>query len=269
MRILFIGCGSMGGAIVSGMLRSCNFEKGEIFTILPNGSHNIGKIEKSFGIKVFTQYPKGEKFDAIVFAVKPQTLYEILPYYKTNITDSSTLILSIAAGKKISFFSGFFNEHLIVRLMPNLAATVNKAVTVACSSGALNEAQKALVDKIFTSIGNLYYVNDENLLDVVTAISGSGPAYLFNMAEHLKSSAIQHGLDSELASHLVCETFIGAAKLLENGGKDLEELRQAVSSKGGTTEAGLKVFNSRHKFENLINKAIIAAVDRSRKISDS
>ena len=112
MRILFIGCGSMGGAIVSGMLRSYSFKKGEIFTILPNDSHNIEKVEKSLGIKVFTQYPKGERFDVIVFAVKPQTLYEILPYYKTKITDHSTLILSIAAGKKIKFFPAFLNTTL-------------------------------------------------------------------------------------------------------------------------------------------------------------
>ncbi len=268
MQILFVGCGNMGGAIVSGMLQSCNFAKDEISAILPLHSPDMYKTEKRFGIKVYNSFPSERNFDAILFAVKPQTFYEILPSYREALTGVNTLVISIAAGKTTKYLASFFSTQPIVRVMPNINALVGKSVSVAYSNKPLSSEQNELVQKIFTSVGTLNFVKDENILNAVTAVSGSGPAYFFQFVEYMIDAAIQLGLDDKLSHALATETFIGSAKLLENEKVSLAELRAYVTSPGGTTAAALQVFNENDKLKALAEAALKAACKRATELSE-
>lgn len=268
MQILFVGCGNMGGAIVSGMLQSCNFAKDEISAILPPHSPDMYRTEERFGIKVYSSFPSEKNFDAILFAVKPQTFYEILPSYREALTGVNTLVISIAAGKTTKYLASFFSTQPIIRVMPNINALVGKSVSIAYANKPLTSAQKELVQKIFTSVGSFNIVNDESILDAVTAVSGSGPAYFFQFIEHLIDAAKKLGLDEKLAHALATETFIGSAKLLEHEKVSLAELRSYVTSPGGTTAAALQVFNESDQLKTLAEAALKAACKRAGELSE-
>lgn len=268
MQILFVGCGNMGGAIVSGMLQSCNFAKDEISAILPLHSPDIYKTEKRFGIKVYDSFPSERNFDAILFAIKPQTFYEILPSYVTALTGVKTLIISIAAGKTTKYLASFFSDQTIVRVMPNINALVGESVSVAYTNKPLTPNQDELIQRIFTSVGTLNFVENENILDAVTAISGSGPAYFFQFVEHLIDAAKKLGLNEKLAQTLAIETFIGSAKLLKNKKVSLAELCAYVTSPGGTTAAALQIFNKNDQLKSLTEAALKAACTRAAELSE-
>lgn len=267
MQILLVGCGNMGGAIVSGMLQSCNFSISEISAVLPPSSPDIKKTEERFGIKVYTSFPSEKKFDAILLAVKPQTLPEILPYYRAALTDLNTIVISIVAGKNTEYLASFFSDQTIVRTMPNINALVGKSTTVGYANKPLTSKQNALVEKIFSSFGDFHFVSDESLLDAVTALSGSGPAYFFQFIEHLTAAAQNLGLSRELAEQLAISTFAGSAHLLENLQQSPAALRQMVTSPGGTTAAALATFNHDDAWQKLTEAALKAAQLRAKELS--
>lgn len=266
MNIVFIGCGNMGGAIVSGMLESKNFQANQITAVLPNDSPDISRLTAKFNINVKTEYPKTEKVDAVVVAVKPQILDDIMPEYSAKI-HQDTLVISICAGKTIEYFSRFLEPHAIVRTMPNLNGMVGYGSTVGCVNKAIYSDKKKIVEDIFNSVGSYTWVNDEKLIDPVTAISGSGPAYYFLFTELLAQAGEKLGLPSDLAQKLARETFIGAGAVLKSNDEPPSELRKSVTSPGGTTEAALKTFTSNSDLKKLIEDATFAAKKRGEELS--
>lgn len=268
MNIIFVGCGNMGSAIVSGMLKSPDFNAEQISTVLPPLSPDILKVQNSLKIRIYNELPKNKDFDIIFFAVKPQTLPSILPIYKEALRGKRAIIISIVAGKSAAYFREFFPNAKIVRTMPNLNAMYGKGSTVGIYDKALTSNEKETIEKIFTSIGHFYWSEDESVMDAVTAISGSGPAYYFAFTEYLTAAAEKIGIPKALAKNLAEETFIGAAEVLSKANKSPAELRAAVTSKGGTTEAALESFNKEDAFSKLIQNAVTSAKNRAKELSE-
>jgi len=253
----------MGGAIVEGMLSSGNYQKNEIIAILPTDSPDIELVKSKYGIEV-TDIANLPELDYLVIAIKPQILEEVLPTLKIS---PSTCVISIAAGKKVEYFRRYFPESPIIRTMPNINAMVMHSVTVGCYDGEISEDNKRECEKIFKSVGTFDFVDDENLMDAVTSISGSGPAYFFRFVELLNEAGVAAGLSEDVATTISLNTFVGSAKLAENSDKSIGDLRSAVTSKAGVTQAALDVFNADNRLGDLIKDVVQAAIKRSKELS--
>jgi pyrroline-5-carboxylate reductase len=263
MKIAFLGCGNMGGAIVQGMISSGNYQPSDIIAILPQDSPDIKMVKSKYGIEVFHQGNLPE-IDYLIVAVKPQILDEVM---STLDLPNDVCVISIAAGKKTSYFRKYLPDNPLIRTMPNINAMVGHSVTVGCYDKQVPNSNKSECEKIFKSVGSFDFVDDENLMDAVTAISGSGPAYFFRFVEMLKEAAIESGLPKSVADNICINTFEGSAKLAGDSDKDISELRAAVTSKGGTTQAALDVFDNNDSLRSTVSNAIKAAVKRSKELS--
>jgi len=266
MNILFVGCGNMGSAIVSGMLDSKKFTSNEITALLPEENNDAKELVSKFNISIIHELVSNNDVDVLIFAVKPQILDEIMSEYAGKISPNA-LIISICAGKTVSYFEKHFPHNNIVRTMPNLNSMIQKGSTVGIANNKLPENHKNIVESIFESVGSYTWLDDEDLVDIVASISGSGPAYFFLFTELLAKAGIKHGLGEDLANKLAIETFIGAAATLEQSGELPSDLREAVTSKGGTTAAALGVFNDSDVLGELIKSATKEAVAKAKILS--
>jgi pyrroline-5-carboxylate reductase len=204
--------------------------------------------------------------DVILFAVKPQALAEIAPAYQRF--SKSVVFLSIAAGCTIHSLQTLLGpEAAIVRCMPNTPAAIRRGVTVACANAGASGDQRALCTRLLEAVGEVVWIEDENLMDAVTAVSGSGPAYLFLLAEELAAAGIAVGLPRDLAERLARLTVTGAGALLATTHLSPSELRENVTSPGGTTEAALKILMGPGGLRNLMTMAVRSAAERSRALS--
>jgi pyrroline-5-carboxylate reductase len=213
--------------------------------------------------------PKGKPAQAaaIVIAVKPQTALAAVPPLRSHV-GKSTLVLSIMAGRTI----GFLEKHLppgtaIVRAMPNTPASIGRGITVAVANAKVSARQRKQASDLLAAIGKVEWVGDETLIDAVTALSGSGPAYVFLLAEAMTKAGIAGGLPAALAARLARETVAGSGELLHRSDLDAAILRQNVTSPGGTTAAALEVLMGAGGFDELLTKAIAAATRRSRELA--
>jgi pyrroline-5-carboxylate reductase len=205
---------------------------------------------------------------AIVFAVKPQSLAETLPAYR-RFADRETVFLSIAAGKTLRFFARILgDEAAVVRAMPNTPAAIARGIAVACANPRVAPAQRALCTRLLGAVGEVAWVADEALLDPVTAVSGSGPAYVFLLIECLAEAGIAAGLPAALAMTLARATVSGSGELARLSSEDAAQLRRNVTSPGGTTEAALKILMAEDGMAALMRRAIAAATARSRDLAD-
>jgi len=216
-------------------------------------------------IKSFKDIPAGFKPQVVIFAVKPQALAETVQDYKAY---AGALFLSVAAGKPIAFFE----KHLgagakIVRSMPNTPAAVGKAITVAVANKNVSGAEKEQAARLLGAIGAVVWVEKESLLNPVTALSGSGPAYVFLLIETLTKAGIHIGLEAEMAEKLARHTVIGSAALAEADPSPAAQLRQNVTSPGGTTEAALKTLMAHPGIQELFDRALKAAAKRAEELS--
>lgn len=214
------------------------------------------------------ELPATAQPDAVVFAVKPQIINAVLPAY-SRWAGPQTLFLSIAAGKTI----GGIARHLggtaaIVRCMPNTPAAIGRAITVACPNGRVTAAQRRLCDSLLAAIGDSAWVEDEVLMDAVTAVSGSGPAYVFLLIEALAEAGARAGLPADLALQLARATVAGAGELARVSPETPARLRENVTSPGGTTRAALDVLMAEHGLPELMDRAIAAAAARSRELAN-
>lgn len=247
MKILLIGCGKMGSAMLNGWKKS--------------GITGVEVIDPALGKEV-GDLPKNFSPDYIVVAVKPQEMGNVLP----TIAKFSGKVISIAAGKKIKFIMSHMGKRTIIRAMPNLPAVLGQGVTGAFSNKQLTTLERRDITKILSAFGELVWVKKESEIDMVTAISGSGPAYVFLFAQGLIEAAENMGFNSNQAEMLVFGTLKGSLNLAEKSGMDLDELIKSVASKGGTTEAALKVFKAKN-FKKIIGQAASAARKRSMQLS--
>jgi pyrroline-5-carboxylate reductase len=203
---------------------------------------------------------------AICLAVKPQDVEAMLksfPYSPDN------LIISIVAGKTLAFFSKHIGDKVkVVRTMPNLPAVIGQGMTGMYASENVTDDERKFAEKLFAGIGSHIWVEREELIDAVTAISGSGPAYYYLFTEYLTEAAKELGLKEDIARELAYQTFIGSANLLKSTGENPDDLRNKVTTPGGTTEAAIKEFNKDDCLKDIITAAAKAAAKRSRELAD-
>lgn len=210
--------------------------------------------------------PAGFVPDAVVLAVKPQGAAEAVPHYARFAPGA--VFLSIMAGRTIAGVQGLLGgEAAVVRAMPNTPAAVRQGITVACAGPGVTAGQRALCERLLAAIGAVAWVEDEALIDPVTAVSGGGPAYVFLLAELLERAAVEQGIPADLARMLARHTVAGSGALLAAGTEDAAALRRAVTSPRGTTERALAVLMHEAAWPALISRAIAEATARSRELA--
>lgn len=264
IRIVFLGAGRMASAIIRGLLEEKHYSPQEIACTC--GNDNTGPdLAKATGIRFLPEITAAvQQAEALVLACKPQQFAEIDAELSSAAADK--LVLSILAGTPLARLSNTFSSaRNIVRTMPNTPGQIGAGVTAFAPLQELNPTDAAIVENTLSSLGNFHQV-DETDLDAVTALSGSGPAYVFEFAAALREAGIQCGLDSELATSLTIDTLLGAAMLLADSEQSAEDLRNAVTSPGGTTAAALNVFST-GDLRGLTQKALAAAKARSLELA--
>ncbi len=261
--LLLVGCGRMGSAMLSGW-REQGLAPSIAVDPAPQAAGFAGRDMTV--LRDAVDIPAGFEPAAVVLAVKPQNAADTLPAYARFA--GKTVFLSIMAGRTISGIRALLGDQAaIVRAMPNTPAAVRQAVTVACPSPLVAPEQRALCDRLLQAIGTVAWAEDEGLLDPVTAVSGSGPAYVFLLAELMEQAAIEQGIPPDLARLLARQTVSGSGALLAASKEDAADLRVAVTSPGGTTAEALRVLMDRAAWPAAMSAAIAAATKRSRELA--
>ncbi|HEX5455116.1 MAG TPA: pyrroline-5-carboxylate reductase [Stellaceae bacterium] len=264
--IVLVGCGQMGGAMLRGWL-ACAAAK-RFVVIEPAGiPPDLAEQRGVAWHRAADALPSDLRPDAVVFAIKPQVLDDVVPAYRRWVAPH-TLFLSIAAGKTIGGLTRHLGEAAaVVRAMPNTPAAIGRAITVACPTPRVDAAQRLLCEALLAAIGEVAWIEDEALMDAVTAVSGSGPAYVFLLIEALAAAGEEAGLPAGLALRLARETVAGAGELARRSADTPARLREAVTSPGGTTRAALDVLMGENGLAPLLNRAVAAATARSRELA--
>jgi len=267
--LLLVGCGNMGGALAHGWL-SNGLPADALWVVDPapfNGKPD--GVQPSNRVATITYLPVGFHPGMIVLAVKPQMMATLLPVM-SSINTKTSVVMSIAAGTSLAYIAPFFDDSaLIVRAMPNTPAAIGKGVTgLYCGAGPA-AAQKTMLNDLLGAVGKVIWLKDEAQLNPLTAISGSGPAYVFHMVEALAAAAEAEGFAPEQAALMARETLIGAAALLEQGDVPAGQLRARVTSPAGTTAAALDVLMGEAGLVRLMREAVRAARRRSESLSNS
>ena len=258
----------MGGALLEGWLQR-GIKASDITIVEPNTDIRE-MLSTDHGVQTCASrddIPTSFVPNVVMFAVKPQVMDEVAPLY-ASFKGSDCVYLSIAAGKAIDYFEAHLGrEAAIIRAMPNTPAAVRRGITVACSNANTSAEQRETCDALLQAVGSVEWVEDEGLIDAVTALSGGGPAYVFLLVESLAQAGIDAGLPAELAMRLARETVSGSGELLHQASEEASILRQNVTSPGGTTAEALRVLMAEDGWQPLITKAIAAATARSRELA--
>ena len=261
--IALAGAGKMGGAMLTGWLAQ-GLDAKHVVVIEPHPSPEISALTAK-GIRLNPAAKDAGTVDTLVVAVKPQSFREAGAALK-SFTGSSTLVVSIMAGMPIAALEQVCGG-MVVRAMPNTPAAIGRGITVAVAAKKVSAAQRATADALLRATGSVEWVDDESLMDAVTAVSGSGPAYVFLLAEELARAGVEAGLPAELATKLARETVAGSGELLHRSNLASATLRQNVTSPGGTTAAALEVLMGKDGLQPLMIRAIAAATQRSKDLA--
>jgi pyrroline-5-carboxylate reductase len=262
--IVLCGAGKMGGALLEGWLQA-GLAPGQVAVIEPNPAPPIAALGAR-GVRINPNATALRDAAAIVIAVKPQIAADALPVLAPMIGEA-TVVVSIMAGRTLQFLAATLPQaRALVRAMPNTPAAIGRGITVAVPR-QVNEAQRDLAHRLLIASGTVEWVADEALMDAVTAVSGSGPAYVFLLAEALAEAGMAAGLPAPLAEKLARETVAGAGELLHRSTLSAATLRENVTSPGGTTAAALEVLMGAGGLPQLLRKAVAAATERSRKLA--
>jgi pyrroline-5-carboxylate reductase len=260
-HVLLVGAGKMGGALLDGWL-SLGLNPRKLAVFEPQPSPDIAAIG---GLRLNPD-PATVQAAAIVLAVKPQTAPEVIPAL-AGLAERA-VVISIMAGRTLGYLERSLGAGTAaVRAMPNTPAAIGRGITVAVANARVSAAQRDLAHKLLAATGSVEWVRDEGLLDAVTAVSGSGPAYVFLLAESLARAGVDAGLSPELAARLARETVAGAGELLHRSPLDPRTLREKVTSPGGTTAAALDVLMGADGLDDLMKRAVAAATRRSRELA--
>ncbi|HQT87929.1 MAG TPA: pyrroline-5-carboxylate reductase [Acidiphilium sp.] len=261
--LLLLGGGKMGSALLAGW-RTRGVE--QVVVIDPDPAATALADGKVTVVTSCAAIPAGFAPAAIILAVKPQLAAEALAPLAGRIGDA--VVISIMAGKTIAWLRALCGaEAAVLRAMPNTPAAVRQGVTVVCAGANVRPTQIALAEALLGCVGIVSFIENEALLDPVTAVSGSGPAYVFLLVELLEQAAIAQGIPADLAATLARQTVIGAGALLAASDQPAASLRKAVTSKAGTTEQALAVLMDPIAWPSAVNAAIAAATQRSRELS--
>ncbi len=263
-EIAIIGAGNMGGAIARGILKAGLFSPQEV-ALCDLMSQKAEDLARDLHTRPYaTALEAANRARIVLLAVKPQTMQDCLAEIRDAV-GASQFVISVAAGITTDFIASRLGERTrVVRVMPNTPALVGAGVSVVCGGSHARREDIAETEKIFAALGKVYSL-DESLMDAVTAVSGSGPAYLFFFAECLEKGAVNAGLPEDEAAGLVAQTLFGASKLLIESSEPASALRAMVTSPGGTTEAALKVLEKRG-FEKSVVAAVASALDRAKEL---
>lgn len=263
--LVLVGAGKMGGALLKGWLAR-GLQPNAVVVVDPKPPEDSAVILADAGIRVLAAPPSGVLATVVVVAVKPQIIADVLPALRAMI-GGDTVVLSIAAGTTLKNLKAGLGDVAIVRSIPNTPAQVGRGVTVAIASPRVTKAGRALVTRLLESVGEVIWVDKEAMIDSATAVSGSGPAYVFHLVEALAAAAVAAGFDREAAEKLARATVTGAGELLHQSDLDAGTLRRNVTSPKGTTEAALKVLMGKGGLSPLMKKTVAAARKRSRELS--
>jgi pyrroline-5-carboxylate reductase len=264
--LLLVGAGKMGGALLEGWLRQ-GIDPATVFIRDPAPPPEVETLAARHRIVAHDATVLPAPPSVIVIAVKPDQVEALMPDLHALIGEGS-LVLSIAAGRRLATLSNSLPPGTaIVRAMPNVAASVGRSMTVACANEAVTRDQALACTMLLEAIGEVLWIDEEGLLDAVTAVSGSGPAYVFLLAECLAEAGRAAGLDDELADAVVRATVEGAGELLRQSDLSPRELREKVTSPRGTTEAALRILMGEDGLQDLLTRAVAAAAKRSSELS--
>ena len=269
-KLLLAGAGKMGGAMLAGWLAR-GLAPSSILVQEPSPAPELVDVLSRHGIAASPQFASLDAPPAVILAaVKPQAMEMVLPDL-ARLAGPQTLILSIAAGKTIASFERHFGAGApVVRAMPNTPAAIGRGITVCVANSGATPAQRAMATALLEAVGEVGWVEDEALMDAVTAVSGSGPAYVFLLAEALAAAGRAQGLDPALADRLARATVAGAGELLRQSSESAARLRENVTSPGGTTAAALGVLmRGEGGLPGLMDEAIAAATKRGRELAGS
>ena len=265
--LLLAGAGNMGYALLSGWLKG-GLDPARVVVQEPAPQPAVRQELAARGIALHAQIATlSEPPAALLLAVKPQAMDEVLPQL-AKLVGGGTLVISIAAGRRMEGLEVHLPKGTaLVRVMPNTPASVGRGISVAVANAHVTPAQRETCDELLSAVGEVAWVDDEALMDAVTAVSGSGPAYVFHLAECLAEAGVASGLEPELARKLARWTVAGAGELLHRSDLNAATLRQNVTSPGGTTAAALGVLMSKDGLPELMRKAVAAATRRSRELA--
>tara|TARA_R110002020_G_scaffold122787_4_gene278654 strand:+ start:2261 stop:3073 length:813 start_codon:yes stop_codon:yes gene_type:complete len=262
--LVLVGAGNMGGAMLNGWLDS-GIDPAAIVVIDPKTSDEMSLKLASLKVRLEEAAPAGLIAGVLVLAVKPQIMDQAIAGL-SGLIGPDTVTLSVAAGKTIAYFE----ERLggaIVRTIPNTPAMIGRGITGAVANAAVTAAARAEIDRLLTVCGPVEWVEDEALIDAITAVSGSGPAYVFYLVECMAEAGRKCGLPADLAMRLARATVTGAGELMHRSPDDAATLRRNVTSPNGTTAAALAVLMAEDGLQPLFDKALKAAADRSRELA--
>jgi pyrroline-5-carboxylate reductase len=265
--IMLVGCGKMGAALLGGWLDQ-GVAPDSVCVVEPVEA--AAKAALDLGVAVYASDGDiGDDFRPafLVFAIKPQSMDEVVPAYR-RFAAAGSVVLSIAAGTTIAYFEAKLGaDTAVCRAMPNTPAAIRHGMTVLTANDGVDTAARAACTSLLEAVGQVAWVDDESLMDAVTALSGSGPAYIFLLAEAMEAAGIAAGLPAELSATLARATVAGSGALLAQSSDPADVLRRNVTSPGGTTEAALNVLMAKGGMTELMTEAIAAAARRSRELA--
>ena len=265
--LILVGAGNMGGALLKGLLDG-GLNSAQVIALDPMPPDSMRNMLSERGVACLASPPKlAEPAEVILLAVKPQILDDVAPGL-ASLAGAGTVVLSVAAGRTIASIARHFaSDTAIVRSIPNTPASIGRGITAAIGNRYVSPAQRALCRSLLAAVGEVVWLDDEKLIDAATAVSGSGPAYVFLLAECLAEAGRKAGLPTEIAMRLARATVAGAGELIHRSELDAATLRQNVTSPNGTTAAALEVLMGKDELQQLMIRAVAAADARARQLA--
>jgi pyrroline-5-carboxylate reductase len=264
VEIAFIGGGNMGEAMLSAILAK-GLSRPQTISVSDTSKARCQHLEQKYGVAVMSDNRQAaNRGDVVVLAIKPQNLVEVMAELNGQLKPIQ-LVLSIIAGARIDALRHGLNHNCVVRAMPNTPAQIGEGITVWTATPEVTESQKGWAGSILSAMGKEIYVDDEKYIGMATAVSGSGPAYIFLFMESLVDAAVHIGLPRSMAQELVLETILGSSHFVQRSGKSLAELRRMVTSSGGTTAEALLQLE-KGGFSELVKQAVSAAYDKAKSL---
>ncbi len=264
-QLFLVGAGKMGGALLEGWVAQ-GVDPQLVSVLDPGLASGAGALIQERQITLNPDLDNQARAEVVVLAIKPQIMGEVLPTL-LPLVDKDTMVLSIMAGCSLAAMAKYFDAGTaIIRAMPNTPAAIGRGMSAAVPNGHVSPGQKQLADMLLGAVGLVEWIDDEALMDAVTALSGSGPAYVFHLAECMAKAGEALGLEQKQAMRLARQTVIGSGELMNLSQGDAAALRENVTSPGGTTEAALEVLMQDQALEKLMHRAMKAAARRSAEL---
>jgi len=264
---LVVGAGKMGGALLEGWISSGVISPNQLIILDPHPGVAAQKAIQSGALHLTEPDEKLISIRYLLLGIKPQLFAKLAPAIAKELSNEA-LVISILAGTSLASLQDVFKNQAIIRAMPNTPAAIGKGITAYTKGAGVTDAQTRMTESLLAAGGEVHHVANEHLIDVVTAVSGSGPAYIFHMTEALEAAAIKIGLPASIAPNFARQTIIGAAGLLESSEDSAAQLRTNVTSPNGTTQAALDVLMGETGLPTLMRETVQAALKRAKELAE-